>query len=49
MRASNSTAPRACLPRGLELSYGNCQGWAQMQCCLKGFLEYGINLRKGAY
>ena len=35
--------------RGLDLSYGNCQGWAQMQSCLKAYLEYGINLRKGAY
>ena len=34
---------------GLDLSYGNCQGWAQMQSCLKAYLEYGINLRKGAY
>ena len=35
--------------KGLQLSYGNCQGWAQMQACLKAYLEYGINLRKGAY
>jgi uncharacterized protein YndB with AHSA1/START domain len=35
--------------KGLQLSYGNCQGWSQMSCCLKAFLEYGINLRKGAY
>lgn len=35
--------------KGLALSYGNCQGWSQMSCCLKAFLEYGINLRKGAY
>jgi len=35
--------------KGLKLSYGNCQGWSQMSCCLKAFLEYGINLRKGAY
>lgn len=35
--------------KGLHLSYGNCQGWTQMSCCLKAFLEYGINLRKGAY
>lgn len=34
---------------GLKRSYDNCQGWAQMQCCLKAYLEYGINLRKGAY
>ena len=35
--------------QGLKASYGNCQGWTQMSCCLKAFLEYGINLRKGAY
>ncbi len=31
---------------GLESSYGNCHGWTQMLCCLKAYLEYGINLRK---
>ena len=36
-------------PQGLAGSYGNCQGWTQMQCCLKAYLEYGINLRQGAY
>jgi uncharacterized protein YndB with AHSA1/START domain len=35
--------------QGLDGSYGNCHGWTQMSCALKGFLEYGINLRKGAY
>jgi uncharacterized protein YndB with AHSA1/START domain len=35
--------------KGLELSYGNCMGWSQMLSALKAFLEYGINLRKGAY
>lgn len=35
--------------RGLHLSYGNCKGWTEMACFLKAFLEYGINLRKGAY
>ena len=33
----------------LEASYGNCQGWAQMQCALKAWLEHGINIRKGMY
>lgn len=36
-------------PAGLKGSYGNCQGWTQMMCCLKAYLEYGVNLRKGAY
>jgi hypothetical protein len=35
--------------KGLESSYGNCSGWAHMSCCLKAFVEYGINLRKGSF
>src|SRR6266704_750364 len=34
--------------RGLEGSYQNCQGWTHMTMCLKAYLEYGINLRKGS-
>ena len=34
---------------GLQGSYGNCQGWTNMSCCLKAYLEHGINLRKGAF
>jgi uncharacterized protein YndB with AHSA1/START domain len=33
-------------PKGLASSYGNCMGWTQMLCCLKAFLEHGINLRE---
>ena len=33
----------------LEASYGNCQGWSQMLCALKAWLEHGINLRAGMY
>ena len=33
----------------LKASYGNCQGWAQMLCALKAWLEHGINLRAGMY
>ncbi len=36
-------------PNGLKASYGNCQGWTQMQCALKAYLEHGINLRKGYF
>jgi uncharacterized protein YndB with AHSA1/START domain len=36
-------------PGGLESSYQNCQGWMHMACCMKAFLEYGINLRKGSF
>lgn len=34
---------------GLKRSYGNCYSWSQMSCCMKAYLEYGINLREGAY
>lgn len=34
---------------GLKMSYLNCEGWTQMLCCMKAFLEYGINLREGYY
>ena len=35
--------------KALEASYGNCQGWSQMLCALKAWLEHGINLREGLY
>ena len=35
--------------QGFRNSYGNCMGWSQMISALKAFVEYGINLRKGAY
>jgi uncharacterized protein YndB with AHSA1/START domain len=34
---------------GLKASYGNCQGWMQMLCALKAYLEHGINLREGMF
>jgi len=34
---------------GLRASYGNCQGWMQMLCAMKAYLEYGINLREGMF
>lgn len=34
---------------GLEASYGNCEGWTQMLCSLKAWLEHGIRLREGFY
>lgn len=27
----------------------NTEGWANFLACLKAYLEYGINLRKGAF
>ncbi|MFI4975350.1 MAG: SRPBCC family protein [Caulobacterales bacterium] len=32
---------------GVEASYGNAGGWMHMMCCLKAYLEYGLNLRAG--
>lgn len=34
---------------GLDVSYGNCMGWAQMLAALKLWVERGINLREGMY
>ena len=28
----------------LEASSGNCQGWSQMLCAMKAWIEHGINL-----
>ena len=35
--------------RGLEQSYGNCEGWTHMLACMKAYVEYGINLRRGSH
>ncbi len=34
---------------GIEWYGGNTEGWANFLACLKAYLEYGINLRKGAF
>jgi uncharacterized protein YndB with AHSA1/START domain len=34
-------------PKGVASSYDNCGGWMHMACCMKAYLEYGINLRAG--
>ena len=34
---------------GLKWLGGNSAGWANFLACLKAYLEYGINLRKGAF
>lgn len=34
---------------GINWLKGNTEGWANFLACLKAYLEYGINLRKGAY
>jgi len=34
---------------GVQWLARNTEGWANFLACLKAFLEYGINLRKGAF
>ena len=34
---------------GIAWLKGNSAGWAYFLSCLKAYLEYGINLRKGAF
>ena len=34
---------------GIKWLMGNTEGWANFLACMKAYLEYGINLRKGAF
>jgi uncharacterized protein YndB with AHSA1/START domain len=34
---------------GIRWLKGNTEGWANFLACLKAYVEYGINLRKGAF
>ena len=34
---------------GLKWLSGNSFGWSNFLACLKAYLEYNINLRKGAF
>lgn len=34
---------------GINWLKGNTEGWANFLACLKAYLEYSINLRKGAF
>jgi uncharacterized protein YndB with AHSA1/START domain len=34
---------------GIKWLKGNTEGWANFLACMKAYLEYGINLRKGAF
>ncbi|MFD2967162.1 SRPBCC domain-containing protein [Sphingobacterium bambusae] len=36
-------------PEGIEQMKGQTGGWANFLACLKAYLEYGVNLRKGAF
>lgn len=35
--------------KGLKWLSGNSFGWSNFLACLKAYLEYGINLRKGSF
>ncbi len=35
--------------KGRKAAIGNTMGWTHMACSLKAYLEYGVNLRKGAF
>jgi uncharacterized protein YndB with AHSA1/START domain len=34
---------------GIKWLMSNTEGWANFLACMKAYLEYGINLRKGAF
>ncbi|MCW4012574.1 MAG: SRPBCC domain-containing protein [Candidatus Bathyarchaeota archaeon] len=34
---------------GINWLKGNTEGWTNFLSCLKAYLEYGVNLRKGAF
>jgi uncharacterized protein YndB with AHSA1/START domain len=34
---------------GIQWLKGNTEGWANFLACMKAYLEYGINLRKGGF
>lgn len=36
-------------PGALRGSYANCEGWTQMLCCLKAWIEHGVVLRRDFY
>ncbi|MBG6209753.1 uncharacterized protein YndB with AHSA1/START domain [Labrenzia sp. EL_126] len=36
-------------PRGRDTSYENCEGWTQLLCSLKAFIEHGVDLRRDYY
>ena len=41
--------PRDHNAAGIKWLQGNTEGWANFLACLKAYMEYGINLRKGAF
>lgn len=35
--------------KNLKWALGNTEGWANFLACMKAYLEYGVQLRKGAF
>lgn len=35
-------------PTALESSYAHAEGWVHMECCMKAYMEYAIDLRNGS-
>lgn len=35
--------------KNLDWAIGNTEGWTSFLLCMKAWMEYGVNLRKGAY
>lgn len=54
-RLDNSTVVRVTegekefSDKNLHWAIGNTEGWANFLACMKAYLEYGIQLRKGAF
>ena len=46
---SVSESGKECDDAGIAWLKGNTEGWANFLACLKAYLEYGINLRQGAF
>lgn len=40
---------KAYSEKNLKWAIGNTEGWANFLACMKAYLEYGIQLRKGAF
>lgn len=47
VRVTEGTMPLG--EAGINWLIGNTEGWANFLACMKAYLEYGINLRKGAF
>ena len=44
-----SEGPMKNNQEGIKWLLSNTEGWTNFLCCLKAYVEHGINLRKGSY